>query len=210
MESSSSLSGHGDDLAVSKGEYFQNSKFKILKITNSSFDYTTHHHNFASSSTHLMEADCQEPMSATMALTEPVNINQLFIALSTQITNQNNILLDLIKQNDLKMLTEFQLVVQANNEFKWDVRVELDGLRCLMSQQQNSTNAIGPTSSPVFSTSLPIPSSSLNSNNSTISTSSPGSYPSANIQTQMMMMLTESFSKLPTVLVDKNSDMKSE
>jgi hypothetical protein len=149
-----------------------------------------------------MEADGQETTSTTKVLMEPVDIH-------------HTILQDQIKWNDLKMSTDFQLMAQANDEFKRDVRMELDDLHCLMSQQQNlsraSTNvmytdAIGPTPSPVCLTTLPIPSSLLNSNNSSISTSSPESYPSVDIQTQMMLMLTESISKLSTILVDKNSD----
>lgn len=193
--------------------------FEISEISKSSFDYTTHHHNFGSLSPPPMEADCQESSSATMASMEQVDINKLFTALSTQIMNQNSILQDQIKQNDLKMSSDFQLVVQANDDFKRDVRAELDDLHCLLTQQQNasrpssdvmSINPIGPIPSPIFLTSLPIPSSSSPSNSSTISPLSPGSSSMPDVQTQMTMMLTESFSKLSTFLVDKNSDTKSD
>jgi hypothetical protein len=165
---------HGDDLVVSNGTFFQNSNFEISEISKSSFNYTNHRHNFGSFSTPPMAADCQYSSSSPMASPEQIDINQLFTALSTQITNQTNILQDHIRQNDL------------------------------------STNTIGPTPSPVFSVSLPIPASSSPLSSSTIPTSSPGLSPTNDVQTQMMMMLTESFSKLSTDLSYKNNDTKSD
>jgi hypothetical protein len=66
------------------------------------------------------------------------------------------------------------------------------------------------TTTPGISASTTLPSSSSSATSSNISSSCSRSSSSTDAQTQMMMMLTESFTKLSTVLVDKTSDRKSD
>ncbi|MFN9980666.1 MAG: hypothetical protein ACK53Y_12150, partial [bacterium] len=115
-----------------------------------------------------------------------------------------------------KLSSDFTHVVQAQSNFKQEVREELDELCYLISiQNQSSSQPIVPqdsnnvTTPPVVSTTSSIPvvvsSPSVPSLGSTSNCAS-----GQEIQNQMMMMLTESFSKLTSVLVDKNTESKSE
>jgi hypothetical protein len=221
IENHYSLFGDGIDVSVSNDGNFQISKFQPSEISNHSLDYSTCHlpHNFGISEFHSMEADCEESSSANMASVDTFDITQLFAALSSQMMAQNNSIQEQIMQNDLKISTDFQKVIQANDDFKKDVRAELDDLRRLLSQYQNisspssnltSATITSSTTTPVISAPTTIPSSSSSTTISNASISSLGSSSSTDVQTQMMMMLTESFSKLSTILVDKTSDMKSD
>jgi hypothetical protein len=89
-------------------------------------------------------------------------------------------------------------VVQANDDFKKDVRAELSDLHRLLTRQQNSsspssnimsTTASSPITSPVHLTSIPLSSGSSSIINSHVSPSSIGSPSIADTQTQMMMMM---------------------
>jgi hypothetical protein len=154
-----------------------------------------------------------------MASAENLDITKLFAALSSQMTAQNYSIQEHIKRNDLKITTDFQTVIQANEDFKNDVRAELEDIRHLLTQHQVTTNSTPKiTSAPVTSTTFnPVisDSASVSSDSSSTTTSndlqfSSKSPPNKDVQTQMMMMLTETFSKLSTVLVDKTSDTKSD
>jgi glycyl-tRNA synthetase alpha subunit len=110
-----------------------------------------------------MEADYKEPSSATMASSDNIDITKLFAALSSQIMVQNSNLQDQIMRNDSKMSAEFQTVVQANEEFKSEVRFELEDIRRLFNQLQNVTNPSTTLISPQVSSSTfnqVVPSSS--------------------------------------------------
>lgn len=71
-----------------------------------------------------------------MASADAVYITQLFTALLPHMTSQSNSLQEQIMRNDLKLSTDFQKAVQANDDFKKNVRAELDNLCCLLTQQQ--------------------------------------------------------------------------
>jgi hypothetical protein len=99
--------------------------------------------------------------------------------------------------------------IQENEMFKQDVKDELQELRQLIAT--NHSTPI-PAPSPL-STTIPtrvdttVTSPSLNTSSTTnIATSA--AQPNLDVQTQTMLMLTESFSKLSTVLQDKTSDSK--
>jgi hypothetical protein len=109
-------------------------------------------------------------------------------------------------QNDSKISAEFQTVVQANEEFKSEVRSELEDIHRLFNQFQNatipSTTLISPQG---FSSTVNhiVPSSNSDFSNSSPTTNALNSgLTSPSIQdttTQMTQLLTESFSKLSTL-----------
>jgi hypothetical protein len=93
--------------------------------------------------------------------------------------------------------------------FKQDVKDELQELRQLIAT--NHSNPIPAPSS--LSTTIPTQvdttvSSPLLNTSSTTNIATSAAQPNLDVQTQMMLMLTESFSKLSTVLQDKTSDSK--
>jgi hypothetical protein len=157
------------------------------------------------------------PCSLSMALVENVDITKLFAALSSQITAQNYSIQEHIKQNDLKITTEFHAVLQANEDFKNDVHSELEDICRLLKHQVTTGSTPTITSAPITSSTtnpvisdsasvMPDLSSTMISNVPQFNSISPTN----DVQTQMMLMLTETFSKLSTALVDKTSDMKSD
>jgi hypothetical protein len=108
-------------------------------------------------------------------------------------------------------------VLQANEDFKNDVRSELDDICCLLKHQVTTGSTPTITSAPITSsTTNPVISNSTSvtpdSSSTTISNVPQfnSTSPTNDVQTQMMLMLTETFSKLSTALVDKTSDMKSD
>jgi len=96
-----------------------NLKFGILEFSNgtSQRDLKLLDHNFSLSATVNMEADCKD--STTMA-TKSKNItdmNALFEALSAKLTSETT-----------KISQDFQSVAEAHNNFKQEVRNEIDEL----------------------------------------------------------------------------------
>jgi hypothetical protein len=174
-------------------------------------------HNFENLQTFSMEADCKDTSSDPMASSENVSITKLFAALSSQITVQNGNLQSQIMQNDSRISAEFQMVVQANEDFKSEVRSELDDIRRLFTQLQNTANpnptppsnqVSNSTNNQVISSSNSV--SSHSSSTTTSMHSCPTSPINSDTQTQMMKLLTDSFSKLSTVLADKQMDTKTD
>jgi hypothetical protein len=106
-------------------------------------------------------------------------------------------------------------VVQAHDKFKQEVRTELDELRALITQQGSvsiSSGMVVDGSSPSSASPVVSPSSDVAINpSSTSSASNNIPLPSGvDIQTQMLTVLTDSFSKLSSVILDKNTDTKSD
>lgn len=106
-------------------------------------------------------------------------------------------------------MSDFEKLTQDNEDFKHKVNLELDSLhQCLM----------GSTSSPVQievasfpDSTSPHPASTQPSTNmSQHGTAVTTIAPVPDSQTQMMLMLTESFTKLSSSLSDKTGDTKSE
>jgi hypothetical protein len=79
-----------------------------------------------------MESDCEDRKEATSSISNGSDITQLFASLSAQVTYQTNCLQD-------KLSTDFLEVVQAHDQFKQEVRDELDELRALIAQQGSAS-----------------------------------------------------------------------
>jgi hypothetical protein len=121
-------------------------------------------------------------------------------------------LLRLSSETD-KITKNFRQVVEEHDEFRQEVRAELEKLRNLF--QTNQTNQATSTTLPTQiavamspGSTLPLPSVTLSSTtlpDPVILNSS-----SQDIQTQMMILMTESFSKLSAVFLEGKHDTKSE
>jgi hypothetical protein len=201
---------------------FQNSEFQKCVISNCNASFTPQCHNFENIASTIMESDCKDDGNAKAVLPMMMDITKLITSLSQQISNQSNFIQDQLLQqksiidhqatNDLKL----QQVLQANENFKRDVKLELENLRNLIGTPSNTTQSSRPH--PV-KTNMPPD----QSGNGTV-VSGPGSnhlpippvmqsVPQVNSTTdstqQVMLMLAESFSKLSTLMVqDKSSEPK--
>jgi hypothetical protein len=71
-----------------------------------------------------MEADCKYNTLEQKMSMETIDLTQILTTLSHQITNQNNAIQEHIMKNDMN----FQRVVQEKDDFKKDMRAELDDL----------------------------------------------------------------------------------
>jgi hypothetical protein len=181
----------------------------------------THHssHNFSTSKISKMEADCED-LSDTKpgpGSSSPVDIEKLFsiftLQITNQITTQTNLLRDELRDNELCM-------VQDIETFQTEMREEISELRSLLhaSQSQSSSGVssnANPSmpSVPILSTSLP----GINSSSSSpilpvpqVSVSNSSSPSTTDLQSQMMLLMAESFSKLSTVLVENKAESKSD
>lgn len=114
----------------------------------------------------------------------------------------------------MKLLGDFQRVLQDNESFKNDVRAKLDGLRTLLNQYiiTSDTNQIQSS----LTSPLQTP-SGLNDNliPQVVSLTSSASTPvvvSYNMdpQTKMMIMLMETYTKLSATLSARKEETKSE
>jgi hypothetical protein len=161
----------------------------------------------------MMASDCDDNIAAPKHAPDIPNITQLFASLSAQITHQTSSLQD-------KLSTDFSQVIQAQDKFKQEVCTELDELRSMITQQQlQHTSVTNQASSATIPSSQPPP-VSLSSAHSVISphmesplvapVTSLGLAPGIDVQTHMLQLLTDSFSKLSSVLVDKSTDTKSD
>jgi hypothetical protein len=192
-----------------------NLKLRNFKISNEHASDCSSSYNFSSDNFLIMESDCKDTNSSRDAkpvLHETSELARLFASLLSQITIQHRDIQDQLKERDCllnqefrKVNNDFQKVIEENEAFKENMRNELEDLRQLLSRQSVSSVSSTPipdhTSSvpPVPSPQAPMPSAS-----STSVLSIPSNTPSApDVQAQMMLMLTESFSKLSNVLVDK-------
>jgi hypothetical protein len=199
--------------------YFEISKFQITSANNfettlplsDSLSSTELYHNSDNLKSCTMEADCKDkklPPTSLGSSPDPMDkIQQLFTALSAQIESQNVI-----------MSQEFQQLVQDNQTFKQEVRAEMEELCQLFTMRHSSNSSKIPGVSTVVpsmanSTSTPahpvVPPNLSSSVPQGLSSSMTASS-STDMQTQIMYMLTEAFSKLSTVLSDKSSDTKSD
>jgi predicted phage tail protein len=162
------------------------------------------------------DGDPDKKVSPTM-----VDITKLITSLSHQISNQSNFIQDqLLKQqsiiehqanNDLKL----QHVLQANETFKRDVKLELENLRTFLSKQEAPVPSTPPsikTSTtpvqPLSSTLVLSPSNTTQAGTTNVNSIPPVTGP-ADPNHHVMLMLADSFSKLSTLMVqDKSSDTK--
>jgi hypothetical protein len=164
-----------------------------------------------------MEADCQDSTSDQKMSRETMDLTHILTTLSHQITYQNNAIQEHIMKNDMN----FQWVVQENEDLKRNMRSELDDIHNLLAcqniwSQPNVSSSITSTQAPLSPPVQTLPAakglssqvlpSSTGISPSTVSSNLSGT----GVKTQMLLMLSESFSKLSTALTDKKDDQKSE
>jgi len=201
--------------SIQLGNSFQNSKFQIetvqLPISNSCLAYSTSTSSFISK----METDCEKVTSEGKVSREMLDLTQILTTLSHQITNQNQAIQDHILQNDEK----FQKVLQDNDIFKRDIQSEIDSIRNLIASQSTFTtttgsSVMGPPQASVISNSSGNSAVRVDNSSSSAQISSlhvvSSSSSTVDFQSQMMLMLTESFAKLSSALSDKKDETKSE
>jgi len=138
-----------------------------------------------------------------------LDMNSLFESIKVHLTNVTE-----------KLSTDFHQVVETNNDFKKEVRQELNEMKKFLNEQKRvlkidkyqevtQPDSIPSSSFPVSSTPvLGVPVQTHASITSASSVQS-GSSSSSDMQAQMMLLLTESFTKLSSALQDK-SDTKSD
>jgi len=145
-----------------------------------------------------MELDCHEPkMEISSDPAPPDPLKHLFESLSAHITSQTVKIQDQIQQNDLRLTS-----IQDN--FMAEVRGELDTFQELLaSQHTNSsvTQSVPSATPPSLSTShVMVPPVQVRIPTLMVSPSN------SDLQSQMMLLLTDSFSKLSTALMDQKGD----
>jgi hypothetical protein len=131
-------------------EDFQNSKFQKCVISNFNTSFTPQCHNFENIASIIMESDCEDDGNAKAVSPTMMDITKLIMSLSQQISNQSNFIQDQLLQqqsiidhqatNDLKL----QQVLQANENFKRNVKLELENLRNFISTPSNTTQSSSP------------------------------------------------------------------
>jgi hypothetical protein len=136
-----------------------------------------------------MEADCKDDQ-ATSPTSGISDMNTLFAALSAKFTSETD-----------KISQTFKHVVEDQAEFKQEVRAELDALRTLVSQHIPSS-----LPDPVSQVMQPqIIASSV-----TTPVVPPTISSGADVQQQMMLMMTESFSKLSAAFSEGKNEPKTD
>jgi hypothetical protein len=152
-------------------------------------------HNSACRSTFTMASTPDTKQGSTPDPVPPDPMKYLFDALSAHISAQTLQIQEQIHQNDLKTTMTQEL-------FMAEVRNELDTFRAMLhtSQPANEVPASSAVASSTTLSSPPIPITqvSVSPSNST------------DLQSQMMLMLTDSFSKLSTAIMDQKQDAKSD
>ena len=203
MEISSDQS-NSSDLALDDHSFshLKLSKFQNSEISNGnlSFDPGISCHNISISNQVTMEADCKDNAKMASSSSGISDMNALFDAISAKFTSET----DKISQN-------FKHVVEEHMDFKQEVRAELDALRQLIRDQTtplplDSSSLHQTSSSSDPSVLLPTVS---NVNTPTVMPAATG-LSSSELQNQMILMMTESFSKLSTAFSESKGDTKTE
>jgi hypothetical protein len=139
-----------------------------------------------------------------------INIAQMIANLPLQVTNQT-------QSPEEKLSRDFNTVIRDNETFKNNVRAELDGIHQLLYRYKISSNPnimpSGLSSQSQAPTLSSLPQSQVHtpSNVSPAPVAPPHSLLSVpDTQTNLIMMLTDNFSKLTTTLSEKKEDIKYE
>jgi hypothetical protein len=164
-------------------------------------------HNISVSNPITMEADCKDHQTKSST----VDLTDILGALSSQISSLDRSIQNQLRDSEIKLL-------QENEAFKKNVKEEIDDLRrFIMSTSGSLPTQVSPSSSlpsvpsPVpnvtssISSSIPVGLSSTPNISSSVSTPAP-----TDVHSQMMLLMAESFSKLSSVLTEKNTDSKSD
>ncbi len=217
LSSSSSISTSPlvhDHCSIPSALLFQNSNLEFQNLEFSNVAPPTHSSStFTLSSSQFlkMESDCKDDSSDSKMSPDMLNLAQMIANLSSQMTYQT-------KSLEGKLSDDFNKVIQDNEQFKSDVRLELDGIRQLLDKYNISSDPRRIPSSP--SSSFVVPPNTLLSQSqpvlaqqsvTTLPINPPSSTtPDPDPQTKMMLILTETFSKLTSTLSEKKEDTKSD
>ncbi len=207
---SSSSSSSALEFQISNNQsYFEISNCHLFE--NLAVPHESQSHNFSNLNFPIMEEDCEDASTGLSQTTKDIQL--LFAAFTQQMTTHMNDLHDHIAENEARLC-------QKQEQFHRAVKEEMDELRSLVNVSQHpdvptSSSSPGPLSMstvPNVSSVTSAPSSQVSGLPShTPSNSSTASLNTVDLHAQMMLMLTESFSKLTSVMVDqKSSDVKSD
>jgi hypothetical protein len=158
-------------------------------------------HNSSVSNNCTMEEDCQKSEDKIVPLLGIADMNALFEAISTKLMSETT-----------KISKEVQQVIRANEDFKQAVRDELDELRNLVLHHQGIASQNPSVSSPVSNSpgSLATSCTPVSVQVPVGNSGTPNTTSNQDVQTQMMLMMTKSFSKLSTAFSEGKSDSKSD
>ena len=196
---------------------FQNSseniKFQILAsseldVLDVSQSLVIHSHNLEFQNTFTMDDDDADVVFDAGAKAHAVthqammDMDTLFMAIKSH-----------LKDTTQQLSGDFQRVIDGNARFKQEMCGELDEMRQFLSDQkrllgiQSSPSSSSGTNAPSITPSVQVSSTSTVPSNSSMSVTS--GQANQDVQSQLMVMLSESFSKLSTALSEK-SDPKSD
>jgi hypothetical protein len=189
---------------------FQSSKisnFRDFNTTASSASLSLFsNHNLGLPSAITMASYCNPDSSDVLKLEPdpPDPLQQLFASLSDHISRQTLQIQEQLQLNDIKN-------TQDQESFKIEVRQELDEFRALLARQPTVSVGSTPGNPTPVQPSLP-PVVTHGSGPGNTSLTLVGNAPSSTVdlQAQMMLFLSESFSKLTTFLSDQKPDSKTE
>ena len=176
-----------------------------------------HLHNLGNMSRPNMESNCEDFDTGSIQASGLADITKIFEQLSLQITSQNTQLREHFLSTTQKVSTDFQKLTQDHEDFKNTVKLELESLRKSFVDKTGTPSTVAGTVPPPPSTSSSSFIRSFATNLSQYSKPAHAvptstSLPSlgTDSQSQMMLFLADSFSKLSTALGEKGLESKSE
>jgi hypothetical protein len=198
----SSLLSSDDEFEISNFENFE----LLGKVSALSFHNNLNSCHFSKMESHVKPNDSQvtnDTVPATTSSTAPEDIMQMLGLISTKMMSTIQELQTQMQQNEMKFSSELHCINQENERFRHDL---------LSIVHQNPSSGVV---SSIDTTPSPVMNSSTTNQSITVPVSpSPAVGSSGNtsdFQNQLMTMLTETFSKLTTVMSDsKSSDLKSD
>jgi hypothetical protein len=191
------------------------SKFRNFK-RNQCSSLHFQHHNFHSVSSCNMEpdgVDCSTGPCSNSTMSTQDEIMKMLNAISQQMVQNYQDIQARLDNTELRLSQEIHRISLDQEDFKRETRHDIESIIAgnLSVPVTSTTDPQVPTPT---TTSQPDPVLSSSSSNALLATtsSSTSSYSSstADFQLQMMTMLTETFSKLSTVISDKGSESKGD
>jgi len=154
-----------------------------------------------------MEEDCEEHGSS-VSQTPPAEMSTFFTSFSSQLSGVMDQLQTQMKATDMRLAA-------TQEAFHQEIRSEMDTLRNMVVRQSLPTAGVSQSTTSVLfaSTSSSSPTVSMSSTTSHGHVSPPpqvSSLISNDVQAQLLLTLTESFSKMSAVLTDRSSDTKTD
>jgi hypothetical protein len=210
LRSSLSSSPLLDHCASIEDKLFQTSnlEFQNLEFSNAASTPISSLVPVTSSLFSNMEANCKGDLSDLKMSPDMINIAQMIANLSLLMTNQTQSLED-------KLSRDFNTVIRDNKTFKNNLRAELDGIRQLLDRYKISSDPNTMPSSPSSHSPAPtlssLPQPQVHTQGNVSPTPVAPSHSLLSVpdpQTNLMIMLTETFSKLNTTLSEKKEDIK--